>query len=161
MYLKCTAQAHIPKFLKPSLENVKGRSIRLQPWFIIRRVSWLYTVAYTNGCHQDYKGHWLHRGLLHSFWWREFLIWNLVFISPGGQFGCSCYPHGSQAHGPELTERAWWSFLLFQDGVSSACCFPPSVLGRIPAKMWSFLKKRPRNGCYLAQILLLNIYHTL
>ena len=25
IYLKCTAQAHIPKFLKLSLENVKGR----------------------------------------------------------------------------------------------------------------------------------------
>ena len=25
IYLKCTAQAHIPKFLKPSMESVKGR----------------------------------------------------------------------------------------------------------------------------------------
>ena len=25
IYLKCTAQAHIPKFLKPSLKSVKGR----------------------------------------------------------------------------------------------------------------------------------------
>ena len=25
IYFKCTAQAHIPKFLKPSLESVKGR----------------------------------------------------------------------------------------------------------------------------------------
>ena len=25
VYLKCAAQAHIPKFLKPSLETVKGR----------------------------------------------------------------------------------------------------------------------------------------
>ena len=25
MYLKCTTQAHIPKFLKPILESVKGR----------------------------------------------------------------------------------------------------------------------------------------
>ena len=55
---------------------------------IIRRVSWLYIVAY-NGCRQDYKGDWLHRGLLHScsFWRREILAWNLVFISPGSQCG--------------------------------------------------------------------------
>ena len=25
IYLKCTAEAHIPKFLKPSLESVTGR----------------------------------------------------------------------------------------------------------------------------------------
>ena len=65
---------------------LKGDTIRLQPWFIIRRVSWLYIVAYTSGCHKDYKGDWLHRGLLHSFWRQEILVWNLVFISPGGQF---------------------------------------------------------------------------
>ena len=29
---------------------------------------------------------WLHRGLLHSFWQWEILVWNLVFISPGGLF---------------------------------------------------------------------------
>ena len=61
--------------LKPSSPNslnlawkvLKGDTIRLQPWFIIRRVSWLYIVVYTKGCHKDYKGDWLHRGLLHSF----------------------------------------------------------------------------------------------
>ena len=36
------------------------------------------------------------------------------------------YPHGYQAHGPKLTKSARWSFLLFQDGISSACSFPPS-----------------------------------
>ena len=77
LYLKCTAQTHIPKFLKPSLGNVKGDTIRLQPWFLIRRVSWLYTVAYTNECHKDYKGDWLHRELSHSFWRQEILGWNL------------------------------------------------------------------------------------
>ena len=67
---------------------LKGDTVRLQPWFIIRRVSCLYIVAYTSGCHKDYKGDWLHRGLLHSFWRWEILVWNLVFISPAGQFGC-------------------------------------------------------------------------
>ena len=38
-----------------------------------------------------------------------------------------CYPHGYQAHGPNLTESARWSFLVFQDGVSSAFSFPPSL----------------------------------
>ena len=65
---------------------LKGDTIRLQPWFIIRRVSWLYIVDYTNGCHKDYKGDRLHRGLSHSFWQWVILVWNLVFISPGGQF---------------------------------------------------------------------------
>ena len=36
---------------------------------------------------EDYKGAWLHRGLLHSFWRQEILVWNLVFISLGGHFG--------------------------------------------------------------------------
>ena len=44
---------------------LKGDRTRLQPWFIIRRVSWLYIVTYTNGCHKDYKGDWPHRGLLY------------------------------------------------------------------------------------------------
>ena len=35
---------------------LKGDTIKLQSCFIIRRVSWLYIVAYTNGCHKDYKG---------------------------------------------------------------------------------------------------------
>ena len=60
---------------------LKGDTIRLQTWFIIRRVSWLDTVAYTSGCHKDYKGDWLHRGLLHSFWRREILVWNRVYQS--------------------------------------------------------------------------------
>ena len=28
---------------------------------------------------------------------------------------------------PKLTESARWNFLLFQDGVSLACSFPPSM----------------------------------
>ena len=77
-----------PNSLNLAWKVLKGDTIRLQPWFIIRRVSWLYIVAYTNGCHKDYKGDWLHRGLLHSFWLWEILVWNPVFISPGGRFGC-------------------------------------------------------------------------
>ena len=66
---------------------LKGDIIRLQPWFIIRSISWLYIVAYTNGWHKYYKGDWLHRGLSHSFQWWEILVCSLVFISPEGQFG--------------------------------------------------------------------------
>ena len=45
----------MPKFLVPSLESVKGRYKLVTAMIIIRRVSWLYIVAY-NGCRQDYKG---------------------------------------------------------------------------------------------------------
>ena len=117
-----------PDSLNLAWKVLKGDTIRLQPWFIIRRVSWLYIVAYTNGCHKDYKGDWLHRGLLHSFWQREFLVWNLVFISPRGQFGRRyVIPLATRHISPKLTESARWSFLLFQDGVSSVCSFPPST----------------------------------
>ena len=71
-----------PNSLNLAWKVLKGDTIRLQPWFVIRRVSWLYTVAYTNGCHKDYKWDWLHRGLLHSFWRWEILVWNHVY-----QFG--------------------------------------------------------------------------
>ena len=66
-----------PNSLNLAWKVLKGDSIWLQPWFIIRRVSWLYIVAYTNGCHKDYKGDWLHRRLLHSFWrWEP---WNGIW----------------------------------------------------------------------------------
>ena len=68
-----------PNSLNLAWKVLKGDTIRLQPWFIIRRVSWLYILAYTSGCHKDYKGDWLHRGLLHSFWRWEILVWNPVF----------------------------------------------------------------------------------
>ena len=68
-----------PNSLNLAWKVLKGDTVRLQPWFIIRRVSWLYIVAYTNGCRKDYKGDWLHRGLLHSFWRWEILVWNPVF----------------------------------------------------------------------------------
>ena len=77
-----------PDSLNLAWEVLKGDAVRLQPWFIIRRVRWFYIEAYTNCCHQEYKGDWLHMGLLHSFWRWEILVWNLVFISPGSQFGC-------------------------------------------------------------------------
>ena len=75
-----------PNSLNLAWKVLKGDTIRLQPWFIIRRVSGLYIVDYTNGCHKDHKGDRLHRGLSHSFWQWVILVWNLVFISPGGQF---------------------------------------------------------------------------
>ena len=52
-----------PNSLNLAWQVLKGDTIRLQPWFIIRRVSWLYTVPYTNRCHRDCKGDWLHRGI--------------------------------------------------------------------------------------------------
>ena len=76
--LKPTSPNSIPKNL--AWKVLKGDTIRLQPRLIIIRV-------YTPGCHKDYKADWLRRGLSHSFWRRELLVCNLVFISPGGQFG--------------------------------------------------------------------------
>ena len=100
-----------PNSLNLAWKVLKGDTIRLQPWFIIRRVSWLYTVAYTNGRHKDYQGDWLHRELLHSFWWWEILVWNLVFISPRGQFGCRYVI-------PMANRHIVQSSLKVQDGVS-------------------------------------------
>ena len=56
---------------------------RVLEW-VATAFSRLYTVACTNGCHKDYKGDWLHGELLHSFWWQEVLVCNLVCISLGG-----------------------------------------------------------------------------
>ena len=45
------------------------------------------------------------------------------------QDACSaivCDLPGYQAHSSKFTGNVKWSFLLFQDGVSSACPFPPS-----------------------------------
>ena len=106
-----------PNSLNLAWKVLKRDIIRLQPWLIIRRVSWLYIVAYTNRCHKDYKGDWLHRGLLHSFWRREILVWNPVFIN-----------------------REVQSSLKVQDGVSLACSFPPSdsktALAQCQAVSW-------------------------
>ena len=68
-------------------------------------------VAYTSGGHKDYKGDWLHRGLSHSFWWWEILVWNLVFISSGGQFSCRYVISMATRHMVQ-------SSLKVQDGVS-------------------------------------------
>ena len=88
---------------------LKGDTVRLQPWFIIRIM--ILLVAYTNEGHKDYKGDWLHRGLLHCFWRQEISAWNLVFISPGGQFG-----HRYVI--PTATRHIVQSSLKQQDGVS-------------------------------------------
>ena len=119
-----------PNSLNLAWKVLKRDTIRLQPWFIIRRVSWLYNVAYNKGCHKDYRGDWLHRGLLHSFWPGEILVWNLVFISPGGQFRLRYAIPIATRHivQSSLKVQDGGSFLLFQDGVSSACSFPPSIL---------------------------------
>ena len=116
-----------PNSLNLAWKVLKADTIRLQPWLIIRRASWLYIVAYTNGCHQDYKGDWLYRRSLYSFWRWEILVWNLVFISPGGQFGHRYVIPMATRPMVRLTESARWSFLLFQYGVGSVCSSPPSV----------------------------------
>ena len=54
--LSVCPQAPIPKFLKPNLESVKGKYNQVTAMIHNQKVSWLYTVAYTNGCHKDYKG---------------------------------------------------------------------------------------------------------
>ena len=98
-----------------------------------QKVSRLHTVAYTMGAIKitkviDYKSDWLHRGSSHSFWRREILVWNLVFISLGGQFGHSyVIPMATRHMVRSSPESARWSFLLFQDGVGSVCSSPPSV----------------------------------
>ena len=52
----------------------------------------------------------------------------IVFISPGGQFSHRyVIPVATRHISPKLTESARLSFLLFQDGVSLACSFPPST----------------------------------
>ena len=100
-----------PNSLNLAWEVLRGDTIWLQPWFIIRRVSWLYIVAHNNRCHKDYKGDWLHRQLLYSFWQWEILVWNLVFISPGCQFGCTYVI-------PMTTRHIVQSSLKVQAGVS-------------------------------------------
>ena len=45
-----------PNSLNLPWKVLKGDAIRLQPGFVIRRVSWFYIEAYTNRCHKDYKG---------------------------------------------------------------------------------------------------------
>ena len=100
-----------PNSLNVTWKVLKGDTIRLRPWFIIRRVSWVYIVAYTNGRCKDYKDDWLQRGLLHSFWRQEILAWNLVFISPGGHFG-------RRYVSPMATRHIVQSSLKVRDGVS-------------------------------------------
>ena len=136
---------------------LKGDKIRLQPWFIIRRVSCLYTGAHSNACHKDYKGDWPHRGLLHSFWWCEILVWNLVFICPGGHFG-----HGYVI--PFATRRMVQSSLQVQDGVSfffkmeSAWPALSSLRKRLSFSHWMvFAACRRQRCCLLGWVLILRL----
>ena len=78
-----------PNSLNLAWKVLKGDTIRLQPWFIIRRVSWLYIVAYTNGCHKDYRGDWLQGDYYILFgngksWYR---IWCLSFWEASSAIG--------------------------------------------------------------------------
>jgi len=88
IYLKCTAQAHIPKFLKPGLESVEGRYNQVTAMIHNQKGPLVTRCNLHQWCHTDYKGDWLHRGFLRSFWRRELLVWNLVSLSLGGPFGC-------------------------------------------------------------------------
>ena len=117
-----------PGSLSLTWKVLTGDTIRSQPWFIIRRVSWLYTVAYTSGCHTDYKGDWLRRGLSHSFWWREILVWNLVFISPGGQFVCRYVIAMATRHAVQssLKVRDWVSFFFKMESAQPVPFLPCS-----------------------------------
>ena len=53
-----------------------------------------------------FSSDWLHRGLLHSFWQWEILVWNLVFISPGGLFCLRYDIFMATRHSPNFTEKA-------------------------------------------------------
>ena len=86
--LSVRAQDPTPNSLNLAWKMLKGDAVRSQPWFTVRRVSCLYTVAYASWCPKGYRGDWRHGGLLRSFRLWEIFIWNLVFISPGGLFCC-------------------------------------------------------------------------
>ena len=53
--LSVHAQAPIPNFLKPSLENVKGRYNQVIAMIHNQKGQLAYIVAYTNGCPEGYK----------------------------------------------------------------------------------------------------------
>ena len=106
-----SAQVHIPKFLEPSLESVKGRYNQVTAMIHNQKGYLVIHCSLTNGCHKDYKSDWVCRGLLHSFWQQKILVWNLVFFSLGGQFGCRCVI-------PMATRHIVQSSLKVQDGVS-------------------------------------------
>ena len=89
----------------------------------------LVTHCSLHPCHKDYKDDWLQRGLLHSFWQQEILVWNLVFINPGGQFGRRHAIPIATRHIIQSKPKVQGGVsFFFQDGVSSACSFPPSLL---------------------------------
>ena len=56
IYLKCTAQAHIPKFLKPSLESVTGRYNQVTAMVHNQKSQLVIHGSLHDGGHTDYKG---------------------------------------------------------------------------------------------------------
>ena len=125
-----------PDSLNLAWKVLKGDTIKLQPWFILRRVSWFCIVAYTNACPKDLQRWLTTQGIITFF----LVTGNLDMESGVYQSGRPvrpwvCYPHSYQAHGPKLTESARWSCLLFQDEVNLVCSFPPSTKGHLPMNM--------------------------
>ena len=54
--LSVRTQDPIPKFLKPSLENVKGKYNQVTAMTHNQKGQLAYIVAYTNGYHKGYEG---------------------------------------------------------------------------------------------------------
>ena len=54
--LSVRAQAHIPKFLKPSLENAKGRYNRVTAMIHNQKGQLVIHCSLHQGGHKDYKG---------------------------------------------------------------------------------------------------------
>ena len=119
--LKCTAQAHIPRFLKPSLGSVKGRCSQV--------------TAMVHNQEGPLVLHWSLHQLLPPRIQRWLTTYGIItFLLAMGNIGMEsgvyqsrkpvrlyvCYPHGYQAHSPKFTESARWRFFLFQERVSSA-----------------------------------------
>ena len=114
-----------PNFSALLWKMSKGDNNEVTP--MIRNQKGQLVIHYTNGCHKDYNSDWLHRGLLHSFWQWEILVWNLVFISLQVLFSHRYVISIATSHiFQSFTKNVRWSFLLFQDGVNSAWSFPSS-----------------------------------
>ena len=56
-----------------------------------------------------------------------FGTWCLSVQEASLAVGMLSIPLATRPISPKLTESTRWSFLLFQDGVSSVCSFPPST----------------------------------
>ena len=128
IYLKCTAQAHIPTFLKPGLESVKGRYNQVTAMTHNQKGQ---LVTHCN-LHQQVPYR-LERRLTTQGIITFFLAKGTLGVESGvSQSGRPVRPsvcdfHGSQGRTPKLTGNVRWSFPLFQDGVSSASSVPPST----------------------------------